>query len=135
MADLYPGEIYVVSSGTEPGGDGWTHIGWTEGGVKLEFAPQVRAVNLEAFRRWPPRPVTLTITVDNSEASATLRRLIRQMIRLIRAGKRLAHRRAHPGSYSRCRICHPEQAPGPLAVNGHRYHRRQLNRVKRRRHA
>ena len=38
-----------------------------------------------------------------------------------------------PGSHGHCRTCHPEQAPQPLAVNGHDYRRRQRARVRRKR--
>lgn len=45
-------------------------------------------------------------------------------------------KRAHmrePGSHGHCRTCHPEQAPRPLAVNGHEYRRRQRARQRRKR--
>lgn len=38
-----------------------------------------------------------------------------------------------PGSHGHCRTCHPEQAPRPLAVNGHEYRRRQRARQRRKR--
>ena len=38
-----------------------------------------------------------------------------------------------PEIHRKCWTCHPKWRPKPLAVDGHAYHRRQRNRVKRRR--
>ena len=35
--------------------------------------------------------------------------------------------------HGHCKTCYPEQGPRPLAVNGHEYHRRHRNRVRRNR--
>ena len=129
MADLYPGKVYV---GDKDGG-GWTHIGETTGPA-FQFTPPVPYPDLEPVP-WPKFPVTLSITVDYSDAAAAFRRLVRQMIRLIRDGKRARHSQRHEGKFARCRACHPEQDRRPLAVNGHDYRKRQLARQRRRRRA
>lgn len=139
---VVPGKVFFAKTGadTGSGGEGWTYIGETAGPLDLQF-PEIPVPDLELFRSWPPPPITITVSVDTSEWSAALRLLLRQVTRLTRANKRLARANKrfahvaqdHPDSYSHCRACHPEQAPRPLAVDGHEYHRRQLARVRRKR--
>lgn len=127
MPELPKGRVFA-------GPPGWTDIGKTDG-TGFEFATALPVADLEPTPpQWPKFPVTLSITVDYSHAAAAFRRLIRQMIRLVRAAKRMRHEKNHPGSHSHCRLCHPEQAPRPLKVNGREYRRRQLARQRRRRH-
>jgi hypothetical protein len=122
VADLVAGHVYVAPFGTEPGGDGWADIGESFGGV----SPQL-PVGEPAWQPWTGGDITLSITVDVRDA-------LRTLSLLTGFTRRLIHEQACTGSYSRCRTCHPEQAPRPLAVDGREYHRRQRARQRRRRH-
>jgi hypothetical protein len=98
-------------------GDGWTHLGETDGPIRLETTPGL-AGEFETVRF--PGPVSVTITVDATGALASIYRMLHDID--------LAHR---PRKHGHCPTCHPEMDVRPLAVNGHDYHRRRKARQRR----
>lgn len=62
----------------------------------------------------------MTFTIDDPLAVALVYRAIHDI-----------SRRDNPRGHRRCHACHPEMALRPLAVDGHKYHARQLARVRR----
>jgi hypothetical protein len=115
MADLYPGKVYV---GDKDGG-GWTDLGEISGPVVQWYRPEFPVDDLLPVRHG--LTVSVTVARDALSKLGYLGRLLRRAI----------HEQEHSGSQSHCRACHPEQDRRPLAVDGHDYRRRQLNRQKR----
>lgn len=83
-----------------------------------------------------PAPVTVDVFVDTAQFTRLLNEFIETLSRAVRPVLDDAARGLHalsaalfPGQHRRCRACHPQWKP--LAVDGHEYHRRQRNRVKR----
>jgi hypothetical protein len=124
VADLVAGHVYIAPPGTEPGGAGWTDIGELGGPVCLEPPPDV-AEAAERFVATAGRlkDWSVTVSVDLTEFMASLADASRWFHDLDRF--------CYPRKHRHCHTCHPEQAPRPLAVNGHEYHRRQQARQRR----
>jgi len=110
------GQLYISH------GDGWTHIGETDGPIEFDRQPGLEQ-KLFPDLQWP---LTVTITVDATGANEALAQLYRMVHDVDRARR--------PRRHGHCRTCHPEQDRRPLAVDGHGYHRRQRARQRRRHH-
>jgi hypothetical protein len=111
-------QVYIGS------GDGWTHIGETDGPIRWEPAqPELEQKLAFPDLKWPLTS-TVTIKVDATQALDVIGRAIG-------AADLLRHFWDNPGSHSHCLTCHPEQDRRPLAVDGHEHNRRRLARQRR----
>lgn len=107
------------------GGDGeWTDIGYTGGGISFQLDTEAINEQIAALGRWIggfARQMTVAIN-DGLEPFRKYAATVAM----------IAHVQ-QPGSHGHCRVCHPEQAPRPLAVDGHEYARRRKARQRRKR--
>lgn len=135
MADLIPGHVYIATAGTEPGGEGWTDIGETEGPVEIQFDRKLQAAGEPAWQPWPAGPVTASATLPLTDAIGKQGYVLLGPAWLIyRAPDGRWFEGEGPGLASAMADARRKWrgVAGPLAVNGHKYHRRALARQKRR---
>jgi hypothetical protein len=112
--------------------DEWGHVQpgcwWTAGGLTAEQLGYLPRRKLAAY-------VTAYCQDRLGAAYAMLERFgdmgRAEHLARVRQAVHGHHRRRHPRKHNRCRTCHPEQYPRPLAVDGREYQRRLRSRRKR----